>query len=389
MTAQEYLQALRAQCAVEVRADMNPVERFFETDPLFNTPKIKAILNQFSNTVRDLHRKDLQEHYHISDIAEVPTHPVDKFAEEDPVWINTLSRLLTLLTDAMAKVGMPVLEKPTFGTLPIGTLNAQTLKVPGSQELLIVFNDGIFAFVNSLIKALMLCFFIVDEEKGLVMEIHGHNLVRPEAQVRFHDVLSAYVLLGNAEEARSWLLPASLVPRQFLFLQACEMFILCHEYGHIALEHQKSTDTTVVQMLWVESEIVMLTRSVIQEEQADAWGASMALLAIPDKGTMAYNFAGIEIYFRFMEMVERAISILRTGVEEGSANDSTHMSWGNRRNILRLRLIHEWGSDIQKVFGVADEIGALCDILWAQERDFFLRKHSEGVKPARLWNALM
>jgi hypothetical protein len=117
MTAQEYLQALRAQSAVENLAHMNPVDQFFETDPFFNLPEMKAASNQFLKDFQNLHRKTLQDHYHVSDISDVPKHPVDKFAEEDPFWISTLSRLQTVLTDAMAKVGMPVPEKPVFGAI--------------------------------------------------------------------------------------------------------------------------------------------------------------------------------------------------------------------------------------------------------------------------------
>jgi hypothetical protein len=70
---------------------------------------------------------------------------------EDP---NSLAILNPTLQNVEAAGGhtVPVSERPRFGTLPAGTLNARTIAVPNSASRLTVVNSALFAFCYEYLK---------------------------------------------------------------------------------------------------------------------------------------------------------------------------------------------------------------------------------------------
>jgi hypothetical protein len=360
---------------------MSPLQEYYATSTFWAETR---------KQVQDVVAKELQEHYQSP--VESPSAAVREFDSDKVIWIDQLSRLHTLLSDTGTRVGIPIPQKPRFGTLPLGSVNAMILTVPGSAERLVVFNDGLFLFVHLFVKIMVLCFqelaparaMLGKKKTAAAMQKAIASRLPPEAHVHFHDLLCAYVLRGHPGKASPWLLPAKVASIQELLLTACELFVLSHEYGHIVTEQNTSVNNAEV-LTWAD--LAAVRRNFTREMQADFWGANLTLLGIPGKGNMPYAFAGIEIFFQGAEMVERALSILENGIE-GGAEGQTHPPSNDRRIMLRRSLVREWGPNMAQVFGLGNTVIAICETLWAKERKFFLDKWVEGVKPARIWTAL-
>jgi hypothetical protein len=383
ITSEEYLEALRFQASADVQSSLNPLQKYYATS---------QFQKEVGKAQQDAIAEALEEHY--ARPVPSPASAVGEFDADKVIWMEQLTRLHGLISDAGGKVNVSTPEKPKFGTLPLGSLNAMVLTVPGSEERLVIFNDGIFFFIHLFVKVMVLCFETVapleqelakQKNANSKQELIASSLTK-QAQARFHELLFAYVIRGNPAKAQPWLLPAKFGGFQELLLTACEMFILAHEYGHIVLGHTDAAGTPEANS-WTDLTIQMVNRSIDREIQADAWAAPLILVGLSAGGNVPYAFAGIEIFFQAAEMIERAVSILNNGIE-GGADELTHPRAGDRRDVLRYKMIAAFGPAIEQNFRIGDLVASICEALWAEERGFFLDQWEEGVKPARIWTTL-
>src|SRR5207247_9754738 len=101
--------------------------------------------------------------------------------------------------------------RPLFGTLPLGSMNAVAIRVPGSDEFIVAFHHGLFAFMNLLSKVVARSLpsrpwrgmhaFSVDLET--VRELLDHDSLPLH---RITELLDAYILYGEPHAAPQYML---------------------------------------------------------------------------------------------------------------------------------------------------------------------------------------
>jgi hypothetical protein len=63
-----------------------------------------------------------------------------------------ISGLAADIEKTAAEFGIQLPSRPTLGTLPLGQLNAMAIRVPDTRDFIIVFQTGVFGFLNLLSK---------------------------------------------------------------------------------------------------------------------------------------------------------------------------------------------------------------------------------------------
>jgi hypothetical protein len=147
-------------------------------------------------------------------------------------------------------------------------------------------------------------------------------------------------------------------------------------------------------------------RSREQEMQADSWGAVAALKAYRMPyigGSSPMTYGGVEAFFLATDIIDRALSISQTGIEDTELS-LTHSSAEQRRLQLRhgllthttflagnpqFRIVGPGQEAVQNpVLRVADKFVGYRDSLWHAITPAFLKRYQAHLKPATIWGAL-
>lgn len=297
-----------------------------------------AFLEQFIEKQRSLYtpeefeqyQKELRAQVKAAFTASVPT----KY--EDPGWYSVLTNLAERTDKAASKLGMTVPVAPLLGTLPSGRVNAAAICL-GPKDYIIVFEVGLFGFANLLSKVIALAMPFRGDVDGKLEFGTEITTLPEEAVARFQDVLFAYLFLGHPHFAQPYLPPPHLQGVASLLRKSMELFVLGHEYGHIISGHFGNALPSSNLLGGVNTEEV--TRSWIQEFEADAVGTSLVVSAMAQDGMdLALSFWGADFFFSCIEIIERTVSIIRTGKADEIHLDS-HPPAHMRREQLRQSLV--------------------------------------------------
>jgi hypothetical protein len=156
---------------------------------------------------------------------------------EDPFNYNIIVTKSRQIAEAANKVGITVPRQPKFGTLLTPTVNAETLRVPGTNDSLIVVNKDTLILAYEMAKLALLTMRI---------EQHGDNVNIDASESQFEsslqdnpDLLTRFSMqiLEFLGEGGSGRIP---FPAQYDVLigaaaAGIETFIIGHEYGVVAL----------------------------------------------------------------------------------------------------------------------------------------------------------
>jgi hypothetical protein len=150
----------------------------------------------------------------------------------------------------------------------------------------------------------------------------------PALVADFSDLVTRYVITGNAARVttRRHLSSAREQIATNLDL-AQEYFVLGHEYAHIVTGHL-GQEETVKGLLTLRqggeeirvggAGIEQLTFSWAQELLADFLGMTIGIGALVDseEADLFWGFAGIDLYFGAMDVMDRAVAVLEAGEEQ-------------------------------------------------------------------------
>jgi hypothetical protein len=152
---------------------------------------------------------------------------------EDP---NTIFLLRSVANEVFNEIAQQdhSFELPHLGTLPLGTLNARALPIPGSDTRLVVVNSSLFTFAHELGKIALATIPIQEKDGHIDIDLSGdffQTSVRhdPQFLVRFSKALEDF--------ANKRLIKGQAPPREFddpllaILDAALEDFVLAHEFA--------------------------------------------------------------------------------------------------------------------------------------------------------------
>jgi hypothetical protein len=330
---------------------------------------------------------------HRRQVEEALAKRVTRF--EDPLWASLLDDLMAMIEGAAAKVGIPVTERPLIGTLPLGQLNAMALRVPSSDDHVIVFQAGVFGFFNLMTKAVAACFPAQRADDGRLsfstdIERVREGLARDDTPAtRFFDFLAAYIVVGHPHAAQQYVLTAPALHLANLWREAGELFVLGHEYGHIVGRHFEQLKPGDQQPLG-PTEVEPLPLDWRMEFEADQYGTVLALSAMSAQRKInpTLSFAAIGLVFSVMQVVEKALGVMTGDAVPPHTKRDSHPPFADRLGVLVASLKRLLRDDDETYAGaveLASTVDSVVAVLWETVEPAFHRLRQDGYTPAPIW----
>jgi len=238
---------------------------------------------------------------------------------------------------AVHELGFSVKHNPTIGALPVGFLNAKVVRVPGTEDPLIIVNDEVFRLPYGISKTVMqaIDFKVVDQHYVQTLtdpdEISKYLDTHPDIVRNFEFVILEYLHQEShvLDEPVSLDTDLGYVMSQLYYglADAVEIFIFSHEYAHLVLGHSFQRRQPL-NLAGDNSSAISADETVYswkQELEADAYGF-LILDSVLKHDAIArgkgdwqadplYPFfvSAPSFFFLSMELVERSKTILETG----------------------------------------------------------------------------
>jgi hypothetical protein len=292
-------------------------------------------------------------------------------------------------------------DRPIFGTLRTGEVNAMTIKVPNANEFVVVLEAQLFIFANLIGKALAPAFAITERGLDLNYErLESRLSENHEVTNRFAEVALAYAQHGQPNLAPQYVAE----PAHGLFAAnlaySMERFVIGHEYGHV-VNGDLSDGSTHLRRALAGHDVETFDYSWKQEFRADQHGLTMSMLSAirPDRaatGSAAMNLlyasGGGDLFFTATDIMDRATSLLRTG-DETRTKIGSHPPSADRRilhreclKILMSRRLRARDDDLEAFVRFSRCLELAAEHLWSRTRPLIANAHDAGVRPAADWH---
>lgn len=328
---------------------------------------------------------------------------------EYPVLYNLMLEYAGNLELAAEKLKRPLKFDPLLGTINSGRLNAMAIAVPGTKEFLILFEGGLFGFLNLISKIVSKIIIKKSTSENVELQFDGPLNIETLDIERFIDALIAYTVYGHPNFAKQYMPKEEIRAFHDMLLISSELFIMGHEYGHVIEGHLDFN--SVVSSAIADVSINECLRDWSQELLADLCGIELSIIAAQQRGySIRVAFAGADMFFGCAQLIDwthailthgeqwenvitdkfdRASKLLQSFVDEESVSHSlgSHPLSIHRRLWLRSNLpnLLPKGVSDSSAIVLADRIEQIRLSLWEKSLPYLLQLHSSGVRPAVIW----
>ena len=263
--------------------------------------------------------------------------------------------------------------------------------MPGSANVVIVFEDQLFLFALLFTKAAVYVFPERHESSGAVRfssskeDIRKLVEVHPELLKRFQEVLAAYLLTGAPGTAPQYFQPQPYSTLSAILRESMELFVLGHEYGHFIANHLQ--EGRQVKSAFGSEKVTEIVRSWSDELEADLYGLQLSVAAMRKAGfDTALAYCGADFFFTMLDIVERALDVLATGKEANGkdAPPGSHPPPAMRREFLRMAAQKSL-KDGTGATELGETLQFSTELLWKKTNPMFLRAYQQGQRPHPSW----
>lgn len=306
---------------------------------------------------------------------------------ENPITYKIINRLFDRINAAAIEHNVTSGEPPIFGTLPSGRVNAMALSPTNdSQNCIVLFETEFFAYVNLFSKVLAQGIPLKDGTFSFQSDdIKAHLSNESDALNRLRELVTALLLDGRPRNAPQYFLLAPRSTIAGIFLDAVELFVMGHEYAHVALGHltKARSMTPPVQAPEV---FEILPESWQAEYEADALGAMLAIRASAQYGSDT-TFAALApiVFFECIKLVTHCASVIATGDSLSAWPISqTHPPPDMRWKSIETNVIDKLPAEVQPK-GLVDSVRQILDILRMQLTTTLEEIHASGAPLSPRW----
>jgi hypothetical protein len=281
---------------------------------------------------------------------------------------------------------------PLIATLPSCQVNAMTVRIPGCNEYVIFFESQLTTFVLLLSKVVVQAIPLreVDSAGSYNYSVKREDIIHhieasKEVRRRFFELVWAYAAFGMPARAPQYILGSSYTQLSDLLCESMELFVFGHEYSHIVLGHLDAPEVARQRLLNAPADEIVY--SWIQEHLADVLGVRLSCLAMTEsrKVDAALSFWGADLFFSALELMDKAVSLLRHG-DENVQRLGSHPPFGERREILRASLSNFLGEDnARAAVALGEAVEFASARLWDVTRDHLLAARPPGGGAAPSW----
>ncbi len=313
---------------------------------------------------------------------------------EDPRVHSLLTSLQKSIEGAVEEYGLSV-PQVFVGSLATGRINAITVAVPGTDTYVVAFERELFHFALLISKAVAQALPMTvgpDDVIGFetnLPSIRRNLLAKPEVGVRFAEAVLAYAVSGRPAMAQPYLLTdRSTLTVSNALRNSMLLFALGHEYGHSLAGHLRTASRQAHPAAEAAAEELLFRWT--QEYEADKIGIHLSIPALRRHAAAdhAIAFGGPVLYFAAMEVMARAVTLLRRG-DDNQEHSGQHPPPRARRAALGTVLASTIGEDqAAGALAFGDQIGTAVEELWGQARGFIWRARCKGLRPVHLWHSV-
>ena len=272
----------------------------------------------------------------------------------DPYLQPLFAGMIETACNLAREMRLPVKSLGTIGVLPIGTPNAMAIKVPGTDDTLVVFQQGLPLFLNRMIKITLSLDSAVPANERHNLDFNDPTwperyrlLVRrtadlhPDVADQLLELLKATIFSGNPNVAPPHHVSALIKPARQQLLYHTEMFIIGHEIGHSILGHLEGGSKAAVSRIG-DTAISTIKLEHIQEYQADMLGfliADASAKKIADTiGLMSdlqvFCFTAPDFFFSAIACLEEFMALAHGGWSSADSHPTSLSRRGQRRKFL-------------------------------------------------------
>jgi hypothetical protein len=283
-------------------------------------------------------------------------------------------------------------EWPLIATLPSCQVNAMAVRVPGCNEYVIFFESQLTTFTLLLSKVVVQAIPLreVDSAGSYNYSVKREDIIHhieanEEVRRRFFELVWAYAAFGMPALAPQYILGSSYVELSDLLCESMELFAFGHEYSHIVFGHLDAPEAARQRLLNAPADEIVY--SWIQEHLADVLGVRLSCLAMMEsrKVDAALSFWGADLFFSALELMDKAVSLLRHG-DENVQQLGSHPPSGERRAILRASLPDFLGEENARgAVALGEAVEFASARLWDVTRDHLLAARPPGGGAAPSW----
>ncbi len=229
---------------------------------------------------------------------------------QDPYAYGAMRQLWIKVDRLSARRGDKLDRQPLLGTLPTGLINARALWLPTNGETAILFDDEIRVLAHMLAKVVASVISVLDESDQDSTEFDLNRAQDPERHapeaVRwFAALVDTYMRDGWIRVLPVWVIPPAAHRLALTLCDAFEIFVMGHEYGHLARAHHEGV---VHQVVSEADGVTEMARQRSQEIEADAYGLRTACdESMEEFGTPIMGFWGAYIAAKAFELLDRAL----------------------------------------------------------------------------------
>ncbi|MFB9688645.1 hypothetical protein [Amycolatopsis plumensis] len=301
---------------------------------------------------------------------------------EHPASYWYLSSVMRDINSVAPRVDVDLGAGALPATLPLGEVNAMTVKLPVTGERIIFLDSGLVMFAH-----------IMAEAVARAMPAKRNEVGQPYLDLGAGGADEIGQRLASVDQARQAIARAVIIyatdpqPRRLLELAVAGLretenrptvsllfegaigFVVGHEYGHI-VQGYASHDN------WEN------------EAMADAYGVLLSTAAMHETGGHDVRIAsiGVDFFFGCLDLVYRAVSILRYG-DEDHLSSRTHPDPATR--LAHHRAMMRKNPDKEAtaaVTTVGRSIERMLWVVWENMRLEVMAMRAAGVRPSSIWH---
>ena len=346
---------------------------------------------------------------------------------EDPAWYELMNGLCDEIEKSRGRLPFRIPPRPTLGTLPTRRINAMALAPTDSNDFVVAFEPQVFNFLNSMSKIVVTAIPLANRRKGFTyfdadhIEVAARNMHGKGLLELFVEVVISYLVEGKPESG--WLIDEQHEMLANELLLYSEIFVMGHEYGHIAAGHLSDASRQKNALQNPDAQEVLY--GIVQELEADNLGLGIMLDVAHRKMTevfeemsprervvdlqtrhMSPRLWGADFFFGCTELLERSLAILWHG-DESRRPVGTHPPSWLRRSVVREtlslgrsqgatvnlrqileRILARIGKDTvhdNPAMKMATTIESILERLWKGAAPLLLLCHERGLRPANDW----
>jgi hypothetical protein len=274
--------------------------------------------------------------------------------------------------------------RPMLASVPSSSINARALYCQESEEFIVLFTHGLYAFAFEMAK--ILSFAVpVDSRTGRLTSWDPNDVVtrHPEMVEQFIRVLESYVVNGNMRQVPPFQVDDSRKNIAGALIRVMELFVVGHEYAHIMLGHLSPARVVHRTIAGIDAFEVSQNR----KDEIDADQVGLAIMFPVIGNDPEWLLLGPEALLGCMDCVERCTTLLHDGpTQEPSVEfDDSHPDIETRRSYMRKAARQALGDDARTSIAMADGIRLTIELLWTRAEAHFVRLHAQGVGSSPLF----